>query len=237
MKIISYCFGAVKYRYIGGEILNNIVSVSVLSADFMHLQEEIEKIEKSGAQMIHFDVMDGVFVNNISFGFPVLDTINKHTDMCLDVHLMITDPLKYIDRCKKSGADIITFHIESVSDTQAVIDAIKKTGAKIGLSLKPGTPFEDAIPFMDKIDMLLIMTVEPGFGGQSFIADMTDKICTAKKYIKNNNLKVDIQVDGGINAETAGLAAEAGADILVAGSYIFKSSDINKAVNLLGFAG
>lgn len=217
--------------------MNNLVSVSILSADFMRLNDEIIKIEKSGAHMIHFDVMDGVFVNNISFGFPILETVNKHTSMRLDVHLMITDPIKYIDKCAELGADIITFHAESTSNIISVIEAIKKTGAKAGLSLKPGTPFETAIPFMDKIDMLLIMTVEPGFGGQSFIKDMLHKISAAKKYITKNNLKTDIQVDGGINDQTAVLAAEAGANILVAGSYLFKSDNINNSVKLLEFAG
>ncbi len=217
--------------------MNNLVSVSILSADFMHLNDEIKKIEKSGAHMIHFDVMDGVFVNNISFGFPILETVNKNTNMQLDVHLMITDPIKYIDKCAEFGADIITFHAESTNDILSVIDAIKKTGAKAGLSLKPDTPFETAIPYMDKIDMLLIMTVEPGFGGQSFIKNMLHKISEAKKYITENNLKTYIQVDGGINDRTAVLAAEAGANILVAGSYLFKSHNINNSVKLLEFAG
>lgn len=209
------------------------VSVSILSADFLELKNELDKIEKSNADMLHFDVMDGVFVPNISFGFPVLDTVNKYTDMHLDVHLMITDPLKYIDECVKFGADIITIHLESESDTEKALDKIKKSGVKAGLSVKPGTPFEDVIPFMDKIDMLLIMTVEPGFGGQSFMEDMLDKIAAAKKYISGNNLDVAIEVDGGINNKTGKLVSEAGADILVAGSYIFKHSDMNEAVSSL----
>ena len=213
--------------------MNNPVSVSILSSDFMNLQDDIKKIEKSGAQMIHFDIMDGVFVNNISFGFPILEKVNKNTGMNLDVHLMITDPLKYIESCAKFGADIITFHIESKCDTLSTIKSIKNTGAKIGLSLKPNTPFESAQPFMDTIDMLLIMTVEPGFGGQSFMVNMLDKIRQAKKYITDNNLDVKIQVDGGINNETAKLAVKAGADILVAGSYLFKSDNMSEAVKLL----
>ncbi|MGN0613950.1 MAG: ribulose-phosphate 3-epimerase [Porcipelethomonas sp.] len=213
--------------------MKNTVSVSILSADFMHLEEDIRRIEKSGARMLHFDVMDGVFVNNISFGFPVLKAVNAHTDMHLDVHLMITDPLRYIDECRNCGADTITFHLESSSNANETIKAIKKTGAKTGLSLKPGTPFEEALPYMDKIDMLLIMTVEPGFGGQSFMEDMLDKISKAKKYISENNLSVSIEVDGGINDKTALLCSRAGADIMVAGSYIFKSSDMNSAVSSL----
>lgn len=213
--------------------MNNIVSVSILSGDFMHLKNEIKKIEQSGADMLHFDVMDGVFVNNISFGFPILDVVNKNTDMHLDVHLMITDPLKYINECAKFGADTITFHVESQSDTLSTIEAIKKTGAKIGLSIKPKTSFDVVKPFLSKIDMLLIMTVEPGFGGQSFIKEMTNKIRTARSYINENNLNVDIQVDGGINAETAKLASDSGANIMVAGSYLFKSNNMTEAVKSL----
>lgn len=216
--------------------MNNLVSVSILSSDFMNLFEDIKTIEKSGAHMLHFDVMDGVFVNNISFGFPILKTVNKNTDMHLDVHLMITDPLKYIKECQDGGADTITFHLESESDVDATIEAIKKTGAKIGLSVKPNTPFEAVKPYMDKIDMLLIMTVEPGFGGQSFIEEMLDKISAARNYINENNLSVDIQVDGGINAETAMLVAKAGANIMVAGSYLFKAESMADAVKLLANA-
>lgn len=216
--------------------MNNLVSVSILSSDFMNLSEDIKTIEKSGAHMLHFDVMDGVFVNNISFGFPILKTVNKNTDMHLDVHLMITDPLKYISECQSGGADTITFHLESESDTDKTIDAIRQTGARVGLSVKPGTPFEAVRPYMDKIDMLLIMTVEPGFGGQSFIEEMLDKISEAREYITKNNLTVDIQVDGGINEETAVLAAKAGANIMVAGSYLFKAENMAEAVKLLADA-
>ncbi len=216
--------------------MNNLVSVSILSSDFMNLLDDIKTIEKSGAHMLHFDVMDGVFVNNISFGFPILETVNKNTDMHLDVHLMIVNPLKYIEECGRCGADTVTFHIESESDVNETIDAIKKIGAKVGLSVKPNTPFEDIIPYMDKIDMLLIMTVEPGFGGQSFMENQLEKITAARNYIKEHNLNVDIQVDGGINGETVKLAAKAGANIMVAGSYLFKSDDMAKSVKLLSDA-
>lgn len=210
--------------------MKKLVSVSILSADFLNLKEELDKVKDSGADMIHFDVMDGIFVNNISFGFPVLKAVDQYSDMCLDVHLMIADPLKYIEQCAKDGADIITFHIESAGNTDDTIKAIKKANAKVGLSIKPDTPFEDVIPYLDKIDLLLIMTVEPGFGGQSFITNTLKKIHTAKKYISEHNLDVKIQVDGGINAETAALAGNAGADIMVAGSYIFKSKNLQDAV-------
>lgn len=215
--------------------MKKLVSVSILSADFLILKEELDKVKESGADMIHFDVMDGIFVNNISFGFPVLKTVNRYSDMCLDVHLMINDPLKYIEQCAKDGADIITFHIESASNTDETINAIRKANVKVGLSIKPGTPFEDVIPYLDKIDMLLIMTVEPGFGGQSFIADTLEKISASKKYITEHNLNVKIQVDGGINAETADLAGNAGAEIMVAGSYLFKSKNMKDAVASLAY--
>lgn len=206
------------------------VSVSILSADILNLKDELDKVKDSGAHMIHFDVMDGIFVDNISFGFPVLKAVNQYSDMCLDVHLMIAEPLKYIAQCAEDGADIITFHIESDGNTDEIINAIKKKNVKAGLSIKPGTPFEAVISYLDKIDILLIMTVEPGFGGQSFIADTLKKINTAKKYISEHNLDVKIQVDGGINSETSVLAGNAGADIMVAGSYIFKSKNMKEAV-------
>ena len=163
--------------------MKKLVSVSILSADFLNLKEELDKVKDSGADMIHFDVMDGIFVNNISFGFPVLKAVDQYSDMCLDVHLMIADPLKYIGQCAANGADIITFHIESAGNTDDTIKTIKKANAKVGLSIKPDTPFEDVIPYLDKIDLLLIMTVEPGFGGQSFITDTLKKIHTYRKKI------------------------------------------------------
>ncbi len=215
--------------------MKKLVSASILSADLLCLNDEVKKVEQSGADMLHFDVMDGIFVNNISFGFPVLDAVSKCTDICLDVHLMIASPLKYAERFIKAGADILTFHLESDDQPLDVINSIKKHDVKIGLSIKPATEFEKAIPFLDKIDMLLIMTVEPGFGGQSYIEAMTDKISKAKKYITDNNLNVTIQVDGGINEQTAKIAADAGADILVAGNYLFKADSMAEAVEKINF--
>lgn len=213
--------------------MSNKVSVSILSADLMHMEEDLHRIEQSGAEMLHFDVMDGVFVKNISFGQPLLKAVDKMTDMHLDVHLMITDPIKYISEFGEFGADTITFHIESESDVSDTIKAIKETGAKVGLALKPKTPFSEALPYMNDIDMLLIMTVEPGFGGQAFMADMLPKIREAKNYIDANSLNVPIQVDGGINGETVGLCSEAGASVMVAGSYLFKTDDMTSAVKTL----
>lgn len=210
--------------------MKKYVSASILSADFLDLENEIKRVEESGSDMLHFDVMDGTFVKNISFGFPVLEAVKKRTDLCLDVHLMIASPLKYAARFAQAGADIITFHLECGDDTAKVIEEIKKSGAKAGLSLKPKTPFEKAIPYLDKIDMLLIMTVEPGFGGQAYITEMNRKIRQAKKYISENDLKIAIQVDGGINDVTSLQASEAGADIFVAGNYLFKSPSMKEAV-------
>ncbi|MCM1227928.1 MAG: ribulose-phosphate 3-epimerase [Clostridium sp.] len=210
--------------------MKKYVSASILSADFLDLKNEIKRVEESGSDMLHFDVMDGIFVKNISFGFPVLEAVKKCTDLCLDVHLMISEPLKYAARFAAAGADIITFHLESNDDPEAVIAEIRKNGVKTGLSVKPGTPFENTIPYLDKIDMLLIMTVEPGFGGQSYITEMNEKIRLAKKYIDENKLNTAIQVDGGINEITSAQASEAGANVLVAGNYIFKAPSMKEAV-------
>lgn len=210
--------------------MEKIISASILSANILDLKNEIKKVEESGSDMLHFDVMDGVFVNNISFGFPVLEAVNSFTDMFLDVHLMISAPLKYAARFAESGADMITFHIESSDDACAVIKEIKNAGAKVGIALKPDTPFENVIPLLDKIDMLLLMTVEPGFGGQSYIDTVTDKIRRARAYITEKNIDISIQVDGGINNKTSVIASEAGANILVAGNYLFKADSMKDAV-------
>lgn len=210
--------------------MENLVSVSVLSADVSRLAEVCEELGKSGAEWLHFDVMDGVFVNNISFGVPLLSAVDRCTDMFLDVHLMIINPLKYIDSFADAGADMITFHYESESDVYETIKKIKSRGIKVGISVKPNTPVEEILKFVPEVDMVLIMTVEPGFGGQGFITDMTEKIKTLRAFADSKGLKTDIQVDGGINAETAVLARNAGANILVSGSYIFKAENMQSAV-------
>ena len=213
--------------------MKTFVSASILSADFSKLAEELKKAEISGVDMIHFDVMDGHFVPNISFGIPVLKSIKKCTALIFDVHLMITDPIDYVEQLAKAGADIITFHAESSSDIEKTIDKIHSFGLKAGLSIKPGTPCKDIYKYIEKLDMVLVMTVEPGFGGQGFIDSTINKISDIKKYIDDNNYSVDIQVDGGINDKTAQLVKKAGANNLVSGSYLFNSNDMAMTVKAL----
>lgn len=217
----------------GGYVVNRIVSASILSADLCNLEKDIHRAESAGCEYIHFDVMDGVFVNNISYGIPVLKSVSKIAAAVLDVHLMIIDPLKYIKEFAESGADIITFHYESDSDCNKVIDAIHSFGKKAGISIKPGTPVSVLEPYLDKVDMILIMTVEPGFGGQGFIESCLEKIGELKTILSERQLNIPIQVDGGINNITAARTAEKGAEIMVAGSYLFNAEDMVSAVNSL----
>lgn len=206
------------------------ISPSVLSADLADLKKDIKRIEESGADRIHFDVMDGIFVDNISFGIPVLKSVSECTDMFLDVHLMITDPLKYIDAFVDAGADMITFHAESESDISATIEKILSRGIGAGLTIRPKTPVEVMFPYLSKLSNALVMSVEPGFGGQGFIAETMSKVTALREEIDRNGYKCQVQVDGGINAETAKIAIAAGADDLVSGSYLFKAPDMAKAV-------
>ena len=209
------------------------ISPSMLSCDFSRIGEEAEKIALSGADMLHLDVMDGHFAPNITFGAPVIKSIRNRTDIIFDVHLMISDPLKYAEDFVKAGADILTFHVESDSDVKATIEKIKSLSCKVGLSVKPGTPVEAVFPYLDDIDMVLVMTVEPGFGGQSFMEDMMDKITLLKNKLDETGKTADIQVDGGINEDTVSVASRAGANVFVAGSAVFCTDSYEKAISSL----
>lgn len=213
-----------------------IISPSLLSANFSRLGQEIADIEKTEAKWLHYDVMDGHFVPNISFGYSILKDVRKVTDLVLDVHLMISDPLFYLDEFIKAGADYITFHLEAYQDmakTKQTIQKIKEAHLKAGISIKPNTPVEDVLPLLETLDMVLVMSVEPGFGGQSFMESCLPKIKLLKEYISQNHLDCLVEVDGGINAQTAKLVKEAGVDVMVAGSYIFNKDDRKKAVTSL----
>lgn len=206
------------------------IAPSLLSCDFSRMGEEIVRMDKSGADWMHLDVMDGHFVPNITFGAPVIKMVRKYTDKPFDVHLMISDPLKYADDFIDAGADIITFHIECDSDICKTIDKIKSRGVKVGLVIKPNTPASSVFDYLEKIDLVLIMTVEPGFGGQSFMADMLPKVSQIKEECKKRGIDMPVEVDGGIGEATISLAAEAGVDIAVAGTAVFKAEDASKAI-------
>ena len=202
-----------------------IVSPSMLSADFGHLDRDTRMIDRSAAEWVHIDVMDGVFVPNISFGFPVLKAITSATEKFMDVHLMIVEPEKYVERFAQAGADLVTFHIEATNKVEECIELIRKSGAKVGVSIKPKTPVEALEPILDKIDLVLVMSVEPGFGGQSFIEGSTDKVRALRGMIDSKGLDVMIEIDGGVSRHNAGELYEAGCDALVAGSAVFKAAD------------
>ena len=210
-----------------------IVSPSLLSADFGYLAKEVEMLDKSEAEYLHIDVMDGVFVPNISFAFPVMKCIDRLSDKILDVHLMIVEPHKYINEVKKCGGDIMTVHYEACTHIHRTIQQIKDAGMKAGVALNPGTPVCLLSEVIADLDMVCIMSVNPGYSGQKFIENAVNKVREAKELIVKKGSKALIQVDGGINVETGKLVAEAGADIVVAGSYGFGSPDPIEAVRLL----
>lgn len=211
-----------------------IVSPSLLSADFKNLLRDIKKVDESGAEWLHFDVMDGHFVPNISFGIPVLKDIYNVHNMLNDVHIMVSDPLTYGPLFAKNGADLVTFHYEAMPNKiEDIIIAIRNQSAKVGISIKPNTPVELIYPYLNKVDLVLVMSVEPGFGGQSFIEDSLNKISSLRKYIDDNKLSCLIEVDGGINDITGTKCKEAGADVLVAGSYLFGHDDIKERISAL----
>ena len=209
------------------------ISPSILAGDFARLGEAAQLCERSGADMLHIDVMDGHFVPNITIGAPVVKCLRKTTGLFFDVHLMISEPDRYIPDFAAAGADLITVHAESDGDTAATVDLIRSLGVKAAVALKPATPADAVFPYLDKLDMVLVMTVEPGFGGQSFMADQLPKIAAIRAECEKRGLAMDIQVDGGITDKTAPLVIEAGANVLVAGSYLFKAADMAAAIDRL----
>lgn len=210
-----------------------ILAPSMLSADFKELGREIRTIEENGAQYLHFDVMDGIFVPSISFGIPVLESIKPATNLVCDAHLMITEPIRYVEAFAKAGADLITVHLEACEDVDATLARIREFGMKVGISIKPKTPVSALESYLDKVDMVLIMSVEPGFGGQKFIPESLDKIRELRAMLDERNLDVDIQVDGGIYTSNVAEVLEAGANIIVAGSAIFKGDTAQNTKDML----
>lgn len=199
----------------------NILSPSILSADFANLGKDILETYKAGAKYLHVDVMDGKFVPSISFGMPVIKAIRPVCDIVFDVHLMIEEPIRYIKEFVDCGADIITIHLEACEDVQATIDKIHEMGVKAGLSIKPGTPVESLLPYLDKVEMILMMSVEPGFGGQKYIEASTERIRQVRSMLDERNLSTDLEVDGGINVDNVSVVLDAGVNVVVAGSAIF----------------
>ncbi len=209
------------------------IAASILAGDFRNLEKEVKGVERAGADWIHLDVMDGHFVDNLTFGPVVVEAVNKITDLPLDVHLMISNPDKYIERYARAGADYLTVHVETCPDVKKTLQAIKNNKCKAGLTLKPATPLETVLPYLEQIDLLLVMSVNPGFAGQAFMPEVLPKLKKAGEFINKKNLKVELEVDGGINPQTAEEVKKNGATVLVASSAIFGQKDYAEAIRKL----
>ena len=207
------------------------LSPSILSADFVKLGEEIKILEKEGIKYIHIDIMDGMFVPNISIGMPVIKSIRENTNMVLDSHFMIEKPERYIDKFIELGCDIINFHFEATDKHMEIINKVKNSNKKVGMTIKPNTSYEEILPYLQYLDLVLVMSVEPGFGGQKFIEDSLIKISAIRDYINKNNLKCELEVDGGIKLDNVEKVLEAGANVIVVGSDIFEKEDKATIIN------
>ncbi len=206
----------------------NYLSPSILAADFCKLGEQINETRNAGAQYIHIDVMDGVFVPSISFGMPIVSSVRPSTDAFLDVHMMVIQPERYVEEFVKCGADSITIHVEACDCIEETLQRIRALGVKAGIALNPATPVSEVIPYMEMVDMVLVMTVNPGFGGQKYIPECTDKIREVRCYINEHNLNVNLEIDGGVNLDNLQMNLEAGANVIVAGSAVFNGNITEK---------
>ena len=206
----------------------NYLAPSILSADFCELGRQIEEIGNAGAQYVHIDVMDGVFVPSISFGMPIVSCVRPRTDLFLDVHMMVTKPERYVEEFVKCGADSVTIHVEACDCIEETLKKIRSLGAKAGLAINPGTPVAELLPYMDMVDMVLVMTVNPGFGGQAYIPECTDKIREVRAIIDERGLNVNLEIDGGVNIDNLQMNLDAGANVIVAGSAVFKGDITEK---------